>query len=133
MKKLLTILTFITLQCASQTTVFKINNPINNKDIKVTDIDLHYHSGVLISGFATSSFYYFIDRPLIATFVGALVGTAAGVVKEKVWDGAMHKGTDSMNDMVYTSAGSLVVMVHFNIYVNSARVRKPKTIKTNLL
>lgn len=129
MKKLtLLLLIFLTIKYSSQTTVFKVENRYKQTIFKVTDVDLHYHSGVVISGFATSSFYYFINRPLLATVVGGLVGTGIGVFKEKVWDGAWHNGKESLNDMAYTSAGSFVVMLHFNICINSMRPRKEKTI-----
>ncbi len=129
MKKLILLFAFVAINCSAQTTMFEIKNSHQQTVFKITDVDAHYHSGVALSGWGASSFYYLTNRPLLSSIVGAVFGTTCGILKEKVWDGAWHNGVDNPTDMIWTGSGSFVVVLHFNVYIMSTPVREDKKAK----
>lgn len=123
MKKALSIILILLALVAPAQTIVKTFT-VGSKKINITDFDLHYHAGIAISGWASSSFYYITKRQVLSSFLGACVGTAAGIAKEEIWDRQMHRGTPSFKDKAATWAGSFFVMLPFNIIIAEHRKKK---------
>lgn len=123
MKKALSIILILTSLIAPAQTVVKTFT-VGSKKINITDFDLHYHAGIAISGWASSSLYYITKRQVLSSFVGACFGTAVGIAKEEVWDRQMHRGTPSLKDKAATWAGSFCVMLPFNIIIGEHKRRQ---------
>ncbi len=123
MRKLITItlILFCISGAYSQTPYFSIRNNNGQVIYKVTDLDIHYHSGIALAGLGASTVYYFTERPILASFAGAIFGTGIGLFKEKIWDGAWHNGVDSRDDAGFTAGGAFSIIFHFNIYIDKKR------------
>lgn len=115
----------LSLNLHSQSTIKTLY--YNGKPVyRITDFDLHYHGGILVSGFVSSSIYYYNRKPLLSSFIGALVGTAVGIAKEEIWDRKWHNGIPSNRDKIATSAGSFFVMLPFNFVIHELVERNDK-------
>lgn len=69
--------------------------------VTVTDYHCHYMGSVNLTAFATSSFYYLTDRPVLSAFLGTITSFAIGVTKEYAID-----KTPSMMDLDGDGRGS---------------------------
>lgn len=87
---------------------------------KITDKDMHDQAGMIISGWASSSVYYWELRPWLS--MGAGIGAAGtiGVGKEVIWDNWLGKGTPDPHDAGSTIFGgmrmSIISRIGFDYY-----------------
>lgn len=105
MKKLLLILIFIPLFFLNQT------------GYKITDKDKHDQAGMLISGLAGSSCYYFTERPWLSCGAGFAAAITAGIGKE-LYDKYSKNGTPDIWDAVSTGFGGARMFIILRIGIN---------------
>lgn len=70
-----------------------------------TDLKLHYGAGATITVWAAAVLAPEIG-PVLATGAGALLGCAAGLAKDFIWDLALGRGQFDPDDIGYTALGA---------------------------
>lgn len=87
---------------------------------KITDKDMHDQAGMIISGWASSSVYYWELKPWLSVGAGIGAATTIGVAKEIIWDTWLGKGTPDPHDAGATIFGgirmSIISRIGFDYY-----------------
>lgn len=89
--------------------------------INLSDDNKHFLAGHLISSGAGYSMYFLTNKPALSAFCGALTGIAAGVIKEKIHDKYLGKGTPSTADGLTTGFASTNAAFSISITINIER------------
>jgi hypothetical protein len=84
-------------------------NPINFWN-RMDDYGKHFYVGTLITTVAGIATYKITKKKKLglSILIGTATGISAGLFKEVVWDGMMHRGYPNRYDFIATMNGSLV-------------------------
>ena len=86
---------------------------------KLPDDVKHVYAGVLISSVTGAVMYRLTDANTgWSVFAGFATGVTAGIVKESVWDGIMHRGVVNNWDAADTAWGSLIGTVCLRVGID---------------
>lgn len=89
--------------------------------INLSDDNKHFLAGHTISSGTGYTMYFLTNKPALSALCGALTGIAAGIVKEKIHDQYLGKGTPSAADGLTTGFGSTNAAFSISITINIER------------
>lgn len=96
---------------------------------KITDKDYHDQAGMVISGLAGSSAYFFDIKPFASCSIGFGAAGLAAAGKEIVWDLWLKNGNPDFWDGFSTCFGGLRMAVFLRIGINVNENKRLKLIK----